>query len=444
MQKTELLRRDQDHLIHPLHNRQLHREGHVWVKGEGAELIDADGERYLDMLAGLWNVVAGHGRTELSEVASQQMSDLAYCSGYAGSSNLPAIELAERLAGMTYPSINRFFFTSGGGEATDSTIKTARYFWKLRGQPEKTKVIARQWGYHGVTLAAMSATGISSYWPMFEPRVPGFFHIAAPDSYRYRAPAGISPGLAAADELEQAILREGADSIAMFIAEPIQGAGGVLIPPDDYFPRIREICDRHKVLLVADEVITGFGRTGKMFALDHWGIQPDMIQFAKAITSGYFPFGGIGVNDEIAETLDSDQAVWMHAYTYSAHPVGCAVALRNLDIIEQEDFPRQASEKGDDLLQKLTTALADHPHVGDVRGKGLMCAVEFVRDKSTKEECDAAEQVGGRIHAAAQQRGLFSRLRGDVFLLAPPIVISTGQLDRVVEALSDSVHEVLD
>ena len=198
----------------------------------------------------------------------------------------------------------------------------------------------------------MSATGISSYWPMFEPRVPGFFHIASPDSYRYRAPAGISPGLAAADELEQAILQEGADRIAMFIAEPIQGAGGVLIPPDDYFPRIREICDRHKVLLVADEVITGFGRTGKMFALDHWGIQPDMIQFAKAITSGYFPFGGIGVNDEIAETLDSDQAVWMHAYTYSAHPVGCAVALRNLDIIEQEDFPRQASEKGDDLLQK--------------------------------------------------------------------------------------------
>ena len=443
MEKSELLRRDQDHLIHPLHNRQLHENGHVWIKGEGAELIDADGRRYLDVLAGLWNVVAGHGRTELSEAAASQMSQLAYCSGYAGSSNLQAIELAERLADMTYPSINRFFFTSGGGEATDSSVKTARYYWKLHGQPNKTKVISRQWGYHGVTLAAMSATGISGYWPMFEPRVAGFSHIPSPDSYRYTSNDGTPQGLAAANELEQAILREGADSIAMFIAEPIQGAGGVLIPPDDYFPRIREICDHHDVLLVADEVITGFGRTGKMFALDHWGIEPDIIQFAKAITSGYFPFGGIGVNDKIAETLDSDQAVWMHAYTYSAHPVGCAVALRNLDIIEQEDFPKQAAEKGTALLQKLTAALADHPHVGDIRGRGLMCAVEFVQDKTTKEEFDSSQQVGQRVYTAAQSRGLFSRLRGDVFLMAPPITITAEQIDHLVEALTESIHETL-
>ena len=443
MDQTELLRRDQDHLIHPLHNRQLQENGHIWVKGEGAELIDADGKRYLDVLAGLWNVVAGHGRTELSDAASSQMSELAYCSGYAGSSNLQAIELAQRLAGMTYPSINRFFFTSGGGEATDSSVKTARFYWKQRGKPDKTKVISRQWGYHGVTLAAMSATGISGYWPMFEPRVAGFSHIPAPDSYRYTSSDSTPQGLAAADELEKAILHEGPDSVAMFIAEPIQGAGGVLIPPDDYFPRIREICDRYDVLLVADEVITGFGRTGKMFALDHWGIEPDIVQFAKAITSGYFPFGGIGVNDKIAETLDSGQAVWMHAYTYSAHPVGCAVATRNLDIIEAEDFPGQAAEKGKILLEKLTTALVDHPHVGDVRGKGLMCAVEFVQDKTTREEFDPAEQAGQRVHAAAQRRGLFSRLRGDVFLMAPPIVISTDQINHLVEALTESIKEIL-
>jgi adenosylmethionine-8-amino-7-oxononanoate aminotransferase len=441
--KSELLASDRAHLIHPLHNRAAQQHAHVWLKGEGSTLIDVDGKRYLDGLAGLWNVVAGHGREELAEVAAQQMRELAYCSGYAGSSNPKAIELAERLAGLTYPSINRFFFTSGGGEATDSSIKTARYYWKLRGKPDKTKVISRQWGYHGVTLAAMSATGMSPYWKMFEPRVPGFVHIPSPYPYRYQGPPGVSQGVAAADELEQAILREGPDSVAMFLAEPVQGAGGVIVPQDDYFGRIREICDRYQVLFVADEVITGFGRTGTLFALDHWGVEPDMIQFAKAITSGYFPFGGIGINDDIAATLDSGEAVWMHAYTYSAHPVGCAVALRNLDIIEDEAFAQQAADKGAYLLEGLQSALGSHPHVGEVRGKGLMCAVELVEDRATKAEFAAGEKVGARVAAAAEERGLFSRARGDVFCLAPPIVIRHDELDRIVEILADSVAEVL-
>lgn len=441
--KAALLSRDQAHLIHPLHNPAAHQQGHIWVKGEGAVLFDADGREYIDCLAGLWNVVAGHGRRELAEVAARQMETLAYCSGYAGSSNPPAIELAERIAALTYPSINRFFFTSGGGESTDSNLKTARYYWKLKGKPDKTKVISRHLGYHGVTLAAMSATGIEAYWPMFEPRVPGFVHISSPYPYRYEAPGGVSPGIAAADELEQAILREGPDTVAMFLAEPVQGAGGVIVPPNDYFPRVREICDKYQVLLVADEVITGFGRTGTMFGLEHWGIEPDMIQFAKAITSGYFPLGGIGVNDEIADVLDSGETVWMHAYTYSAHPVGCAVALRNIDIIEQESFPAQAAEKGAYLLDKLYEALADHPHVGEVRGLGLMAAVEIVQDKATKAEFPQDERIGIQIHAAAQERGLFSRLRGDVFCIAPPVVISEAQLDRIVEALKESIDEVL-
>ena len=443
LSKSELLASDQAHLIHPLHNRAAHQNGHVWLRGEGSTLIDVDGRRYLDGLAGLWNVVAGHGRAELAEVAAQQMRELAYCSGYAGSSNPQAIALAERLAGLTYPSINRFFFTSGGGESTDSSIKTARYYWKQRGKPDKTRVIARQWGYHGVTLAAMSATGMSPYWPMFEPRVPGFSHIPSPYPYRYQGPPGVSQGVAAADELEQAILREGPDTVAMFLAEPVQGAGGVIVPQDDYFGRIREICDQYDVLLVADEVITGFGRTGTLFALDHWGVEPDMIQFAKAITSGYFPFGGIGINDDIAETLDSGDAVWMHAYTYSAHPVGCAVALRNLDIIEDEGFAEQAAEKGAYLLEGLRSALGSHPHVGEVRGKGLMCAVELVEDRATKAEFAASEKVGARVSSAAQERGLFSRARGDVYCLAPPIVISHEELERTVEILADSVAAVL-
>ena len=446
--KSELLKRDIAHLIHSLHSRSLHEsKGHVWVKGEGAILTDVDGREYIDGLSGLWNVVAGHGRTELAEAAARQMETLAYCSGYAGSSNQPAIELAERISRMTYPSINRFFFTSGGGESSDTSFKTARYYWRLKGKPEKTKVISRQWGYHGVTLAAMSATGISSYWPMFEPRVPGFIQIPSPYPYRYEIPTdenpGTSQGVAAANELEKAILREGPDSVAMFFAEPVQGAGGVIVPQNDYFPRIREICDKYDVLLVSDEVITGFGRTGKMFGLEHWDIEPDMIQYAKAITSGYFPLGGIGINENIAETLDSGEMVWMHAYTYSAHPVGCAVALRNLDIIEQEYFPSQATEKGAYFLEKLQTRLSNHPHVGEVRGLGLMCAVEIVKNKATKEEFPAEETIGIRVHEETQERGLFSRLRGDVFCLAPPIITSEVQLNRIVEILQKSIEAVL-
>jgi adenosylmethionine-8-amino-7-oxononanoate aminotransferase len=442
--RSELLARDRAHLIHPLHSPALHQSGHVWVRGEGARLYDIDGKEYLDGLSGLWNVSAGHGQKELAQAAFDQMSTLGYCSGYAGSSNPAAIELAERLSTWTYPSINKFFFTSGGGESSDSSFKTARYYFRLKGKPGKTKVISRQWGYHGVTLAAMSATGIASYWPMFEPRVPGFVHIPSPYPYRYPTPEGATTqGVAAANELEKAILAEGPDTVAMFLAEPVQGAGGVIVPQDDYFPRIREICDQYDVLLVSDEVITGFGRTGTKFGLEHWGVEPDMIQFAKAITSGYFPLGGIGLSDEIAATLDSGEPVWMHAYTYSSHPVGCRVALANLDIIEREGLVEEARRKGEKLLSGLKQALAPHRHVGDVRGLGLMCGVEVVKDKGTKEEFPAAEKVGARIHEEAQKRGLFSRHRGDVFVLAPPFVTTDEEIDRIVEILAEAVTAVV-
>ena len=440
---TNLLARDDAHLIHPLHDRKLHERGHVWVKGDGAIVTDADGREFIDGLSGLWNVTAGHGRRELAETMRDQAATLAYVSGYSGSSNRWSIELAERLAAICYPSINHFFFTSGGGEATESSIKMARAYWKLRDRPTKTKVISRIDSYHGVTMAAMSATGMSPYWPLFEPRMPGFLHISSPYPYRYEAPAGFSEGVAAANELERAIRREGAETIAMFIAEPVQGAGGVIVPQADYFPRIREICDQYEVLLVADEVITGFGRTGKLFALDHWGIEPDIMQFAKAVTSGYFPFGGIGINDTIARTLREDGRPWMHAYTYSAHPVGCAVALRTLQIIEDECFPEQAASKGQYLLDALTSALADHPHVGNIRGKGLMCAVELVADKPTKATFPADRRVGVKVNHEAIERGLFSRVKDDIYLLAPAVVVTNEQLDRSVEILTESIRAVL-
>ncbi len=442
--EATFIERDAAHLIHPLHAPAGHAAGKVWVGGEGAFLIDANGDRYIDGLSGLWNNTAGNGRRELVEAGARQLGELAFASGYTGSTNPRAIELAERLGTLTYPNINHFFFTSGGGESTDSNIKMARYYWKLKGKPDKTKVISRIWGYHGVTLAAMSATGISGYWPMFEPRVPGFVHIPSPYPYLYQAPEGAaSQGIAAADELEKAILAEGADTVAMFIAEPVQGAGGVLVPQDDYFPRIREICDKYDVLLVSDEVITGFGRTGRMFGLEHWGVEPDLIQFAKAITSGYFPLGGIGVSDEIADVMESSGKPWMHAYTYSAHPTGCAIAMAMMDVIEKDDFPGQAAVKGKRLLDGLRAALGDHPHVGDIRGLGMMCAVEYVKDRATKQMFDAADGIGAKVHAATVERGMFSRVRGDAYCIAPPIVTDEATVDRIVEIIADATRAVL-
>lgn len=431
-----LLARDGAHLIHPLHSAGALPSAKVWVRGEGHLLIDANGERYIDGLSGLWNNTAGNGRPELADAAHEQMMTMGFASGYAGSSNPRAIDLAERLSQLAYPVINHFYFTSGGGESTDSNIKMARYYWKLKGQPDKTKVISRQWGYHGVTMAAMCATGISSYWPMFEPRFPGFSHIPSPYPCRYPMPepgASVTQGVAAANELEKAILAEGPDTVAMFLAEPVQGAGGVIVPQDDYWPRIREICDQYDVLLVADEVITGFGRTGTMFGLEHWNVQPDMIQFAKAITSGHFPLGGIGVSDTIADVMDASGKPWMHAYTYSSHPVGCAVALAMLDIVENEDFVGQAARKGEQLLNGLRQAVGDHANVGDVRGLGLMCAVEVVKDRDTMEEFPASDGVGAKLHSACVERGMFTRCRGDVLCLAPPIVTPESEIDRVVE-----------
>jgi len=439
-----LIERDAAHLIHPLHLPKMHVGGKVWVGGEGEFLIDANGGRYIDGLSGLWNNTAGNGRRELAEAAYKQMQELAFASGYTGSSNPRAIELAERLAAICYPSINHFYFTSGGGESTDSNIKLARHYWKLMGKPNKTKVISRIWGYHGTTLAAMCCTGIEAYWPMFEPRIPGFSHIPTPYPYRYEAPEGAaSQGIAAADELEKAILAEGPDTVAMFIAEPVQGAGGVIVPQDDYFPRIREICTEYDVLFVSDEVITGFGRTGTMFGLEHWGVEPDLIQFAKAITSGYFPLGGIGMSDTIADVILGSGQAWMHAYTYSAHPTGCAVALAMLDIVEGEDFPGQAASKGARLLNGLRDALGDHPNVGEVRGLGLMCGIEYVEDRATKAPFDPAKAVGPRIHAEGMTRGLFSRTRGDVYQIAPPIVTTEANIDRCVEIIAEATKAVL-
>ena len=387
----------------------------------------------------------GHGRTELAQAAFDQMSRLAYHSSYAGSSNRPSIALAEKLSTLTSPSINTFFFTSGGAEATETSFKTARFYWKAVGRPDKVKFISRRRGYHGVTLAAMSATGLGAYWPMFEPRVPGFVHIDAPDPYRF-VPArdDVTVGVAAADLLEEAIQREGADTVAGFIAEPVQGAGGVIVPPTDYFARIREICDRYDVLLIADEVITGFGRTGRWFGLEHYRVEPDIVQFAKGITSGYVPLGGIGVSSRVREAMDSvpPSKRWMHAYTYSGHPTCAAVALKNIEILESERLVERAESSGRRLAQRLRE-LEGLDHVGHVRSLGLMGAVEVVADKKTKALHAPEAGLTQKLTDALLDRGLYTRVAMDCICLAPPLMIEDRLLDRMVEIVGDTIPAVL-
>jgi len=438
---TQLLEKDQ-HLLHPLHHPSTTQAPLIFESGHGIWLKTVEGKEYIDGLAGLWNVLLGHGNLELADAARDQIATLAYCSSYAGSSNLPAIELADRLAGFAYPDLNTTFFTSGGAESNESAFKTVRFYWKRLGKPNKTKVISRQNAYHGITLAAMSATGMSVYWPMFEPRVPGFSHIPAPYPFRFPADQrreGESVGLAAARALEEAIIREGPDTVGAFIAEPVQGAGGVIVPPDDYFPAIRAICDKYEVLFIADEVITGFGRTGDWFALKRWGVAPDIMSFAKGITSGYQPLGGIQISDAIREVINNAPPTerWMHAYTYSGHPTCCAVANKNMDILLRLDVAGNARVLGKRLLDGLQALEAEFDVIGDTRGLGLMAAIEFA-DRETKQPA----QIGEKVRKACLQRGLFTRVIGsDILAFAPPLIISAEEINLILQIVGEALAE---
>jgi adenosylmethionine-8-amino-7-oxononanoate aminotransferase len=428
--------------LHPVYHPKSHASPLVIERGEGVWLYTTDGRKILDGMAGLWNVSAGYGREELAKTAYDQMKALAFTSNFAGMTNLPSIELASKLAGFAYTGLNSTFFTSGGSEANDSAFKTARYFWKRKGKPTKIKVIARKGSYHGVTLYSTFATGLEKYHTMFGPAVEGFVHIPAPNPYRYEGSLkpGESIGQAAARALEEAILREGADTVAAFIAEPVMGVGGVIVPPAEYFPLVRAICDKYEVLFIADEVITGFGRTGEWFALKHWNVKPDILSFAKAVTSGYAQLGGIQISDEIRETMESaeETETWMHGFTYSGHAMACAVGLKNLEIMEREDFPARARVLGKRLLEGLKS-LTEFPFVGDVRGLGLVCGVEIVSDKAAKTP-DAVLTM--KIFKAAQERGLRTRPLGNALAFSPPLSIEEDEVDEIVKRLGAAMDGI--
>jgi putrescine aminotransferase len=440
---TELLEADRRYLVHPLHHPGDHQAPLVIEEGRGAMLRTADGREFVDGLAGLWNVNVGHGRAELADAAAAQMKKIAFASAYIGATNEPAVRLAEKIVEHGYANSAAVYFTTAGAESNESAFKTARYYWKVKDQPQKTKIISRIHAYHGVTMAAMSATGMAVYHKMFGPLMPGFIQVAPP--YPYRWQGNEECGVGAADAVEAAILKEGADTVAAVIAEPVMGAGGVIVPPPSYFPRLREICDRHGVLLIADEVITGFGRTGRWFALGHWGVEPDIVSFAKGVTSGYLPLGGLLLSKHVHEAIESapPDRKYMHAATYSGHPVCCAVGLRNVRIIEEEGLVERAAVIGRRLLAGLE-GLRDLPVVGDVRGLGMMCGVELVQDRATKAP---AIGLGPRIGREALARGLLVRPRGgstdpqvgDTICLAPPLMTPEADIDRMPQILREAI-----
>ena len=414
----------------------------IIVRGEGAYVWDEHGNRYLDGLSALFCVNAGHGRTELGEAAARQVEELDFYTIWSYA-HPRAIELATRIASLAPGDLNRVFFTSGGSEAVESAIKLARAYHQRTGNPRKTKFISREIAYHGTTLGALAATGISELRHEFEPLVPGGLQVPNTNSYHW--PPGRDP-LWAADKIEEKILYEHPDTVAAVILEPLQNAGGCIPPQPGYFQRVREICDRHNVLLISDEVICAWGRLGHWFGCERYGYVPDIVTIAKALTSAYVPMGGVVVSDEVAEPFMQGKDMFTHGFTFAGHPVASAVAMANLDVFEREDLCGHVRRKEGELRTMLDS-LRDIPIVGDVRGDGYFQAIELVKDQETKQGFTDEESewlLRGFISGELFRRGLICRSddRGDpVIQLAPTLICDTEQFEEIESVLRPVLTE---
>lgn len=434
---------DQAHLLHPQYFAPDHLHPVIYDHGDGVWLTDVRGHRYIDALSSLWNVAIGHGRDELADAAAEQMRKAAFVNNYTGFSNVPAIELANKLTNeLAYSNLKGVFFTNSGSESNEGAFKTARFYWNLKGRSEKVKLIARDRAYHGGTLLTTAMTGLPPFWKYFGPLPPEVVRTTPPEE-----PCDCVPNAdgECACWLEEAIAREGAETVAAFIAEPVKGAGGVWTPSEEYFPKIREICNRNDVLFIADEVITGYGRTGQWFALDHWDVQPDIMTMSKAITSGYIPLGGFLVSGEIMDTLQDlpPDARFMHAYTNSAHPTASAVALRNLEIIEEDLLIENARIMGERLGMGLRSALGTHPHVDNIRQLGLMAGLSLVQDHESGTRFDPSEGTGGRVAKHMREKGsVITRFVVDEIVFAPPLIVSTDEIDQIIDATAKAISAI--
>jgi len=447
VKRSETLRADNArYLWHPMaHPRQMQEHPPIIVeRGDGVWITDVDGHRVVDGVGGLWNINLGYGREEIKRAIVEQLDELAYYSCFRGTTHPRAIELSARLVSLLAPEgMSRIAFSSGGSDAVESALKIARQYWKLVGQADRHKFIALKQGYHGVHFGGMSVNGNTSFRRAYEPLLPGCFHIDTP--WTYRNPYTDDPlrlGEICAELLDREIRFQGPDTVAAFIAEPVQGAGGVVVPPSNFWPLVREVCDRHGVLLIADEVVTGFGRTGSWFGSRLWGVRPDLMCLAKGINSGYVPLGATAVGERVAAAFLADESgsgALMHGYTYSGHPVACASALAALDILERENVVENARVQGEHLMSRLAPLVERFDAVGDVRGIGLMACVELVADKANRTPLDRKAPLPAKVAEHAYRNGAMVRVSGGNLILSPPLVIQREQVDVLVDAIEGAL-----
>lgn len=436
MNHSAIQQQDAGHHLHPFTDtKALNEKGaRVISRGEGVYVWDEQGNKMLDAMAGLWCMAIGYGRTEVADAVHAQMQELPYYNTFFQTTHKPVAELAQKLADIAPEAINHTFFTSGGSDANDTMLRLVRHYWATLGKPGKKVIISRKNAYHGSTVAGASLGGMKFMHEQGDLPIPNITHIGQP--YWYGEGGDLTPeefGLVRARELEEKILELGEDKVAAFIAEPVQGAGGVIIPPDSYWPEIQRICDKYEILLVCDEVITGFGRTGERFASTTYNLKPDVICIAKALSSGYLPIGGVMLSDRLADVVINQGGDFEHGYTYSGHPAACAAALKVLEIMDREDLTNYVKNDIGPYLKERWTKLADHPLVGEARMIGLMGALELTPDKSTRAAFAVkAGTVGLMCREFCFENGLVMRAVGDTMIISPPLVLSHDEADELV------------
>ncbi|MFC1673192.1 aspartate aminotransferase family protein [Pseudomonadota bacterium] len=439
--------KDVKNLLHPYSNLKAHQDSGplVMVRGEGVRVFDEDGNAYLETMSGLWCTSLGWSEQRLVKAASDALETLPFYHSF--SSKVPAVtvELAEKLLSMAPVQMSKVFFANSGSEAVDTAVKLVWYANNARGRPDKKKIISRLKAYHGVTVAAASLTGLAMLHDDFDLPIEGILHTDCPHYYRFGQDGESEQDFATrlADNLDQLIVDEGADTVAAFIAEPVMGAGGVIVPPATYFEKIQAVLKKHDVLLIADEVICGFGRTGNMWGSDTFGLNPDMMTTAKALSSAYAPISALMISDAIYQDLvvESEKlGVFGHGFTYGGHPVSCAVALETLNIYEEMDIVQRVQAIAP-ILQDGLRAFADHPLVGEVRGTGLIGAVEMVHDKSSRAPFDTKQGVGAYMVKRMQENGLIGRNLGDTIAFAPPLVISEAEIGEMLDRFARALDE---
>lgn len=442
---------DSAHYIHPFtdHGDLGTRGARVITQGQGIYVWDSEGHKILDAMSGLWCVNVGYGRKELADAAYQQLMTLPYYNSFFQTTNVPAVQLAAKLSALAPEvrgrSFKHVFFSSSGSESNDTNVRLVRRYWDLMGQPQRKTIISRHNAYHGSTVAGASLGGMGGMHEQGDLPIPGIAHIQQPYFFENGRPGESEAefGLRAARALEQKILEVGPDKVAAFIAEPVQGAGGVIIPPSTYWPEIQRIVDQYGILLISDEVICAFGRLGHWFAYEKFGYRPDLVTFAKGVTSGYQPLGGVLVGDRVAQVLIDKGGEFNHGYTYSGHPVACAVGLANLELMEREELPRKVREELGPYLAKRFAEIGEHPLVGLAETCGFVAGLVLVKDKASRTLYDPALAVGMLCRAHCFRNGLIMRAVGDRMIVAPPLVMTRVQIDEMVALIRRCLDDTL-